>query len=38
MSKSYGLGVVVGLGTGVALYFLVVYLLPILGKNSWIWT
>ena len=38
MSKSYGLGVVVGLGAGVAMYFLVVYLLPMLGKNSWIWT
>ena len=38
MSKSYGLGVVVGLGAGVALYFLVVYLLPLAGKSSWIWT
>jgi hypothetical protein len=38
MSKSYRLGVIVGLGAGVALYFLVVYLLPILGKSSWIWT
>jgi hypothetical protein len=32
------MGVVVGLGAGVALYFLVVYLLPLLGKSSWIWT
>jgi hypothetical protein len=38
MSKSYGLGLIVGLGAGVALYFLVIYLLPTLGKTSWIWT
>ncbi len=38
MSKSLGLGMIVGLGAGVALYFLVVYLLPLAGKSSWIWT
>jgi hypothetical protein len=38
MSKQYTLGIVVGLGLGTALYFVVVYLLPILGKSKWIWT
>ena len=38
MSKPYTLGIVVGLGLGTALYFIVVYLLPILGKSKWIWT
>ena len=38
MSKTYGFGVVIGLGVGIALYFLVVYLLPMLGKYGWIWT
>jgi hypothetical protein len=38
MSKAYGLGFGVGVGAGVGLYFLVVYLLPTLGKMSWIWT
>jgi hypothetical protein len=38
MSKAYGLGMVVGVGAGVALYFLVVYLLPVMGRSSWIWT
>ena len=38
MSKNYKLGVVVGLGLGIALYFAVVYLLPILGKSKWILT
>jgi hypothetical protein len=38
MSKSYGMGLIVGLGAGIALYFAVVYLLPMLGKQSWIWT
>ena len=38
MSKSYLQGIVVGLGVGIAIYFAVVYLLPILGKTEWIWT
>ena len=38
MSKSYTWGIVVGLGLGIALYFIIVYLLPILGKSKWIWT
>jgi hypothetical protein len=38
MSKSFGMGMIVGLGAGVALYFLVVYVLPLAGKSSWIWT
>jgi hypothetical protein len=38
MSKHYTLGVLVGLGLGIALYFAVVYLLPILGKSKWILT
>ena len=38
MNKAYTLGTLVGLGVGVALYFAVVYLLPILGKTKWIWT
>ncbi len=38
MSKSYTLGIIVGLGLGIALYFIAVYLLPILGKSKWIWT
>ena len=38
MNRTFGLGLVVGLGAGIALYFLVVYLLPMLGKHPWIWT
>ena len=38
MSKQYTFGILVGLGLGVALYFTMVYLLPILGKSKWIWT
>jgi hypothetical protein len=38
MSKQFNLGLLVGLGLGVALYFAVVYVLPILGKSKWIWT
>ena len=38
MSKQYTLGVLVGLGIGISLYFAVVYLLPILGKSKWILT
>ncbi len=38
MSKQYTLGILVGLGLGIALYFAVVYLLPILGKSKWILT
>ncbi len=38
MNKPYTLGIVVGLGVGVALYFALVYALPILGKSKWIWT
>jgi len=38
MSKQYTLGILVGLGLGIALYFAVVYLLPILGRSKWILT
>jgi hypothetical protein len=38
MNTQFALGTVVGLGIGVALYFLVVWLLPILGRTSWILT
>ena len=38
MSKAYTLGTLFGLALGIALYFAVVYLLPILGKSKWIWT
>ena len=38
MNKPYTLGIIVGVGLGIALYFITVYLLPILGKSKWIWT
>ena len=38
MRKTYGFGVMRVLGVGVCWYFLVVYLLPMLGKYGWIWT
>jgi hypothetical protein len=34
----FNLGVIVGLGAGVALYFLLVKLLPLAGRIGWIWT
>lgn len=37
MNKTrFNLGVAVGLAAGVALYFVVVWLLPIAGKAKWI--
>ena len=38
MSKQFNAGLFAGLALGVALYFAVVYVLPILGKSKWIWT
>jgi hypothetical protein len=38
MSKQFNVGIFVGLGLGIALYFAVVYVLPFLGKSKWIWT
>jgi hypothetical protein len=38
MTKRYALGLITGSGLGIALYFLVVHVLPILGKQQWIWT
>ena len=34
----FNLGVAVGLAAGIALYFLVVWILPIAGRTSWIVT
>lgn len=38
MTKRYLTGFATGLGLGIALYFLVIYVLPVLGKQKWIWT
>jgi hypothetical protein len=38
MNKThFSLGLAVGLAAGVALYFLIVWALPVAGKTSWIW-
>lgn len=34
----FNLGLLAGLAAGIALYFVVVWLLPIAGKTTWIWT
>jgi len=36
MSTSFKIGLGAGLGIGIGLYFLLVYLLPILGRMSWL--
>lgn len=38
MSTRWMTGFATGLGLGIALYFLAIYVLPILGKQKWIWT
>jgi phage shock protein PspC (stress-responsive transcriptional regulator) len=38
MSSQYKLGIVVGIGFGILIYFIAIWLLPVLGKLTWLYT
>jgi hypothetical protein len=38
MSAQYKIGIVVGIFIGIFIYFLTIWLLPVLGKLTWLFT
>lgn len=38
MSTQYKIGIVVGIFIGIVIYFVTIWLLPVLGKFKWVFT